>query len=39
MPDGKQNYFDLDWWDDFEKLNPDAFLGMYQFWCQKSQST
>ena len=36
MPDGKQSYFDLDWWDDFEKLNPRAFLGMYQFWCQKN---
>ena len=36
MPDGKQSYFDLDWWDDFEKLNHRAFIGMYQFWCQKN---
>lgn len=35
VPYGKPSYFDLDWWNDFEKLNPSAFLGMYQFWCQK----
>ena len=22
-------------WEDFEVKNPDTFLGMYQFWCQK----
>jgi tetratricopeptide (TPR) repeat protein/2-polyprenyl-3-methyl-5-hydroxy-6-metoxy-1,4-benzoquinol methylase len=27
--------YDLDEWNDFEHDNPDAFIGMYQFWCQK----
>jgi tetratricopeptide (TPR) repeat protein len=27
--------YDLDKWDAFEKKNPRAFGGMYQFWCQK----
>jgi 2-polyprenyl-3-methyl-5-hydroxy-6-metoxy-1,4-benzoquinol methylase len=27
--------YDLDQWDAFEKKNPRAFAGMYQFWCQK----
>jgi SAM-dependent methyltransferase/Flp pilus assembly protein TadD len=26
---------DLDAWDAFERENPDAFAGMYQFWIQK----
>ena len=25
----------LEEWEKFEKDNPDTFLGMYQFWCQK----
>lgn len=25
-------------WDRFEEHNPNAFTGMYQFWCQKPQS-
>jgi tetratricopeptide (TPR) repeat protein len=28
--------YDLDRWDAFEKENPREFLGMYQFWCQKT---
>jgi SAM-dependent methyltransferase len=31
-PEGKK----LENWHDFEKNNPDAFIGMYQFWCQKT---
>ena len=27
--------FDLDKWHFYEKVNPDSFYGMYQFWCQK----
>ena len=27
--------YSLDKWNIFEKDNPDTFLGMYQFWCQK----
>ena len=26
---------DLLLWDQFEEINPQAFIGMYQFWCQK----
>ena len=26
---------DLALWDEFEKSNPHAFTGMYEFWCQK----
>ncbi len=26
---------DLDHWDRFERDNPDLFIAMYQFWCQK----
>ena len=32
---GTNDIFDLDKWDKFEKKNPAAFSGMYQFWCQK----
>ena len=28
--------YDLVKWDLFEKSNPRTFVGMYQFWCQKS---
>ncbi len=27
---------DLELWDKFEKLNPNSFREMYQFWCRKS---
>ena len=27
--------FDLDKWHSYEEANPNKFLGMYQFWCQK----
>ena len=27
--------YDLDKWHAYEEANPSAFLGMYQFWCQK----
>ena len=27
--------YDLAKWHSYEKLNPTAFCGMYQFWCQK----
>ncbi|MFL2845905.1 MAG: tetratricopeptide repeat protein [Candidatus Puniceispirillaceae bacterium] len=28
--------YDLDKWQDYERANPSAFIGMYQFWCQKT---
>jgi ubiquinone/menaquinone biosynthesis C-methylase UbiE len=31
----KDDPYDLDKWHAFEKFNPRAFGGMYQFWCQK----
>ncbi len=27
--------YDLELWHQFEERNPKAFVGMYQFWCQK----
>jgi hypothetical protein len=27
--------YDLALWHQFEESNPSAFIGMYQFWCQK----
>ena len=27
--------FNLEKWDSFERMKPESFLGMYQFWCQK----
>lgn len=27
----------LMYWDTYEQLYPDTFLGMYQFWCQRPQ--
>jgi tetratricopeptide (TPR) repeat protein/SAM-dependent methyltransferase len=32
---GKDDPYDLDKWDLYEKDNPRSFTGMYQFWCQK----
>ena len=34
FPDPRERY-DLGKWASFEAENPDAFAGMYQFWCQK----
>jgi hypothetical protein len=31
----KSDPCDLDKWQAYEKANPRAFAGMYQFWCQK----
>ena len=27
--------YNLDKWHSYEEANPDIFVGMYQFWCQK----
>jgi SAM-dependent methyltransferase/tetratricopeptide (TPR) repeat protein len=27
--------YSLEEWDNFEQKNPDCFISMYQFWCQK----
>ena len=32
----KNDPYDLEKWQNYEELNPSTFLGMYQFWCQKS---
>ena len=32
---GAGDPYDLDRWQAYEKANPSAFIGMYQFWCQK----
>ena len=26
---------DLSLWNEYERRNPQAFIGMYQFWCEK----
>jgi len=31
----KEDPYDLDKWQAYEDVNPTAFAGMYQFWCQK----
>jgi 2-polyprenyl-3-methyl-5-hydroxy-6-metoxy-1,4-benzoquinol methylase len=31
----KSDPYDLDKWQSYEEANPRAFVGMYQFWCQK----
>ncbi|MDA9990910.1 tetratricopeptide repeat protein [Paracoccaceae bacterium] len=31
----KDDPYDLDKWQIFENAHPNAFAGMYQFWCQK----
>ena len=31
----KNDPYDLNKWQAFEEANPNAFAGMYQFWCQK----
>ena len=32
---GSEDLYDLDKWNNFEKDNPNAFMVMYQFLCQK----
>ena len=32
---GTGDLYDLDKWHAYEEANPNTFLGMYQFWCQK----
>ena len=32
---GSDDPYDLDKWQAYEEANPRAFVGMYQFWCQK----
>ena len=32
---GAEDSYDLDNWQTYEEVNPRAFAGMYQFWCQK----
>jgi len=32
---GAGDPYDLDKWQAYEEVNPRAFVGMYQFWCQK----
>ncbi|MGN7439230.1 MAG: class I SAM-dependent methyltransferase [Alcanivorax sp.] len=32
----KQSFETLDQWDAYERENPDAFRGMYQFWCSRA---
>ena len=32
---GTDDPYNLDKWQIYEKSNPSAFAGMYQFWCQK----
>ena len=31
----KEDPYDLDKWQVYEEANPNFFIGMYQFWCQK----
>ena len=32
---GENDQYDLKKWGEYEKLNPQTFKNMYQFWCQK----
>ena len=32
---GADDPYNLNKWQAYEKANPGAFVGMYQFWCQK----
>jgi hypothetical protein len=32
---GASDPYNLDKWQAYEEANPKAFIGMYQFWCQK----
>ena len=31
----KNDRYDLEKWDEYEREHPDTFASMYQFWCQK----
>ena len=31
----KNDLFNLNKWEEYEKSNPRIFAGMYQFWCKK----
>ncbi len=31
----KDDLYNLDKWEEYEKFNPRIFAGMYQFWCKK----
>ena len=33
----KDDLYDFDKWQAYEEANPNAFAGMYQFWCQKAE--
>ncbi len=33
--EGGEDIYDLTKWESYENQNPEAFQGMYQFWCQK----
>ena len=33
---GEDDLYNLDKWNIYEEANPHCFIGMYQFWCQKS---
>ena len=33
----KDDPYDMDKWQAYEEANPTAFVGMYQFWCQKAE--
>ena len=33
----KDDLYNLDKWEEYEKSNPRVFAGMYQFWCMKSK--
>ena len=32
----KDALYNLDKWQAYEEVNPGSFVGMYQFWCQKT---
>ena len=34
---GDDDPYNLDKWSSYEEANPQCFIGMYQFWCQKLQ--
>ena len=38
LHEAPSDFQDFALWDRFEELNPNAFTGMYQFWCQKPES-
>jgi len=31
----KNDRYDLEKWDEYERKHPDTFASMYEFWCQK----